>query len=107
MVAAMNARKVDEDTLFSSSISAAPDVLMQELPDEEMIFLNLRTESYFGLDRAGTRMYRALVSASSVEDAYRALAEQFEVEPERLRSDLRTLVQRLLGQGLVELHTEV
>jgi L-threonylcarbamoyladenylate synthase len=89
MVARMRAQDVGEDTLFRSSASAAPDVLMQELPDEEMIFLNLRTESYFGLDPMGTRMYRALLNASSVEDAYRQLAERFWPGPLTLVLPLR------------------
>jgi hypothetical protein len=100
----MNARPVDEDSLFKGSVSVASDVLMQELPDHESIFLHLPSESYFGLDSVGTAMYRALVNASTVQAAYEDLAARFDVDPERLRQDLRVLVQRLIDQGLLEFH---
>ncbi len=94
----------DEDSLFKSAVSTPPDVLVQELPDDELIFLDLRTESYFGLDRVGTRMYRALTESPSVEAAYIRLSREFEVEPQRLRDDVRSFVERLVGRQLIELH---
>jgi hypothetical protein len=100
----MNARLVDEDSLFKGSVSMSSDVLMQELPDQESIFLHLPSESYFGLDSVGTRMYKALLEAPTVQAAYEHLATQFNVEPERLRQDLRTLAEKLIDQGLLEFH---
>ncbi len=93
---------IDADTLFERSVSQSTDVLMQELPDEETIFLNLSTESYFGLDRTATRMYRALVEGATIGEAYQRLLPQFEVEPDRLRQDLQSLVERLVAHGLVQ-----
>lgn len=96
--------EVDEDTFFRSSVSVSSEVLVQELPDDELIFLDLRTEAYFGLDSVGTRMYRALTETSTVEAAYERLVSEFEVEPSRLRQDLRAFVERLVERGLLELH---
>ena len=98
----MSARGVDDDTLFRASVSTPADVLTQELADEELIFLDLRSESYFGLDAVGARMYRAVTEADSVEQAYAGLQARFDVEPDRLRADLRALVERLLERGLLE-----
>ncbi|CAN5574561.1 hypothetical protein BH20CHL7_BH20CHL7_03460 [soil metagenome] len=99
----MSARGMDDDTLFRAAVSAPADVLMQELPDEELIFLDLRSESYFGLDAMGTRMYRALTESASVQEGYERLRSRFDVEPERLRGDLRAFVERLVDRGLLEL----
>lgn len=99
----MTARGGDDDRLFSAAVSTPPEVLAQELPGEELIFLDLRTESYFGLDTVGTRMYRALTEADSIEMAYEGLRARYDVEPARLRTDLRTFVERLLERGLLEL----
>lgn len=96
--------RTDEDTLFSSSVSLSPEVLVQELPDDELIFLDLRTESYFGLDRVGRRMFLALTESPDVSSAYERLSSEFEVEPERLREDLRTFLERLVERRLLELH---
>jgi hypothetical protein len=98
------ARPVDQDSLFDGSVSASADVLMQKLPDEESIFLDLRTESYFGLDSVGSRMYAALIEAPTVRQAYERLSEEFEVEPERLRNDFVRFVERLIDQGLLVFH---
>lgn len=100
----MSMRLVDEESIFTGSVSPAPDVLVQELPNEESIFLNLRTESYFGLDPVGTKMYRALMETSTVKEAFEQLTAQFEVEPARLRRDVSRFVQRLVDQGLLVFH---
>jgi hypothetical protein len=102
----MTTQDLDDDTLFAGSVAASADVLKQELPDEETIFLNLKTESYFGLDPVGTKMYRALVDSPTVGAAYDRLAAQFDVDAARLRSDLRAFVRRLIDQGLIEIDAQ-
>lgn len=85
-------------------ISAPAGVLMQELPDDEVVFLNLATEEYFGLDRVGGAMYRAVVECGTVDGAHERLRTEFDVEPERLRRDIDELVETLLDRGLLEHH---
>jgi hypothetical protein len=92
-----------DDSLFRRSVSAPSEVLMQELPDGEAVFLDLRTESYLGLDNVGSKMYRALLAAPTVEDAYEDLKSEFAVDPDRLRRDMRSFVERLIKQGLLQL----
>lgn len=80
-----------------------PDcVLVRELEDEA-ILLNLETESYFGLDEIGTRIWTELLASPSVETACEVLEEELDVEPSRLRSDVEALVTELLELGLLEL----
>lgn len=80
----------------------APDgVLVREL-DGESVLLNLNSESYFGLDAVGTRMWAALTASASIEAAYEKLLEEYEVEPEHLRADLATFIERLADAGLIE-----
>lgn len=77
-------------------------VLAREI-EGESVLLNLDSESYFGLDEIGTRMWSALQSAPSVEAAFAALLEEFEVEPDVLRADLCAFVAALAEAGLVRL----
>ena len=91
---------------FESRLRMPDDVLMSEL-DGEFVILNLKTESYFGLDTVGARMFAAVTNAGSVQDAYDHLAEEFDVDPERLRSDLVRLLDNLLDHGLLEIHPQV
>jgi coenzyme PQQ synthesis protein D (PqqD) len=76
-------------------------VLVREL-EGESVLLNLHSESYFGLDAVGTRMWAALTESPSIAAAYEKLLEEYEVEPGNLRADLRAFIERLLEAGLIE-----
>ena len=86
---------------FSMRVSVPTDVLVREL-DCESVLLNLESESYFGLDEVGTRMWSALKTTGSIEAAYEAVLAEYDVDPERLRHDLMELIGKLVEHGLVE-----
>lgn len=88
---------------FASRVTSAPDVLLRIIGDEAVI-LNLKSELYLGLNPVGTRMWTVLQSAPSIQAAYESLLDEFDVEPERLRQDMDTLLDQMLEQGLIELH---
>jgi hypothetical protein len=87
---------------FASRIRAPEDVLASEL-DGEAVLLKLQSESYFGLDEIGTRMWQLLLSSDSVQAAYDALLTEFDVEPDVLRVSMTELLDNLLQQGLIEI----
>ncbi len=66
------------------------------------MLLNLQSEQYFGLDEVGTRMWFALTSANSMQEAYEALLAEYDVDAEKLRQDLQGLVEKLVEKGLIE-----
>jgi len=84
-----------------TTVTVPPDVLVQRLPDDESVFLNLATEQYYGLDSTGTAMWAALTETGSVEAALARLLEEFDVGREVLSRDLDALVERLVGRGLI------
>jgi hypothetical protein len=86
----------------SHRVSVPPTVLFRELEGEAVV-LNLETESYYGLDDVGTRVWRVLAERGTVGGALEALEAEYEVEPGRLRQDVLALVGRLADHGLVEL----
>ena len=67
---------------FSSRVTSAPDVMLRIIGDEAVI-LNLKSETYLGLDPVGTRMWTVLQESPSIQSAYASLLDEFEVEPER------------------------
>lgn len=87
---------------FAQRLSVPADVLIQEL-DGESVLLNLKSERYFGLDEVGTRMWALLTGSQSIQHAYDALLAEYEVEPDVLRRDVLTLIDKLLAHGLVEI----
>ena len=77
-------------------------VVLQDV-DGESVLLNLDSESYFGLDEVGTRIWAVLTQAPSIQEAYEALLAQYDVPPELLRADMEELIGQLVDNGLLEL----
>lgn len=86
---------------FTAKMHVSDDVLIQEL-DGEAVLLHLQTGKYFGLDTIAYRMWQLLVSSASADDAYAALAREYDVEPQILRNDLDRLLGQLVEQRLLE-----
>lgn len=87
---------------FSSTVVVPDHVLARQL-DDEIVILNLDSESYFGLDEVGTDLWVGLVAGPTIEDAYQQVLGVYDVDPETLRKDVEALVQQLLDQRLIEL----
>jgi hypothetical protein len=79
-----------------------PDVMIRTVGGESVI-LDLKTERYLGLNDVGTRMWSAITGAASIQSAYETLLAEYDVEPERLRTELDKLLDQLLEQGLITL----
>jgi hypothetical protein len=77
-----------------------PDVLLQDL-EGEAVLLNLANGQYYGLDENSFHMYKTLLSTGSIEAAYAALAQEYEVTPERFRLDFDEFVAHLMENGLI------
>jgi hypothetical protein len=88
---------------FDKRVRVPDDVLVSDL-DGESVILNLKTESYFGLDKVGVRMWAAVTSAESIQAAFEQLADEFDVDPTQLREDLIETIDNLLELGLLEVH---
>jgi hypothetical protein len=89
---------------FSAKVRVPDDVLLSEL-DGESVLLKLKSESYFGLDVVGTRMWELLLASDSVDAAFQALLNEFDVSADQLRADMSALLDRLVEQGLLEVAT--
>ncbi len=87
---------------FKQKLRAVEDVLLREL-DGEAVILHLGDESYYGLNESGTRMWQALTSSESIEVAYNALLDEFDVDATTLKKDVETLVSSMLQKKMVTL----
>lgn len=86
---------------FSDRVVVPAHVLIRHL-DGESVLLNLETEKYFGLDATGTRMWEVATQSPNIEVAFAKLVEEFDVEPEVLRTNLAELLGRLMENGLLK-----
>jgi hypothetical protein len=89
------------DDILTARVTVPADVLFRDL-DGESVILNLQTESYFGLDEVGTRMWALLTASDSVRAALDALLEEYETDAGTMRKDLEELIGKLVEQGLLE-----
>jgi Coenzyme PQQ synthesis protein D (PqqD) len=87
---------------FSDRVEV-PKYVLENYLENELVLLNLQAEFYYGLDEIGTRMWKVLTTASSIDDAYVQLLTEFDVEPELLRLDLSRLLRQLFGKGLIRI----
>ena len=88
---------MQEDQKFSVS----EEVLFQEVSGE-IVLLDLASESYFGLDEIGARIWALLHENTSTGGIVEALLEEYEVEREILETDLEELLGNLLDAGLIK-----
>jgi hypothetical protein len=77
------------------------EVLFQEVSGESVL-LDLASESYFGLDPVGTRIWALLNQDKSVGQALDAVLEEYEVDSGTLETDLEELLDKMLAAGLIQ-----
>jgi hypothetical protein len=88
------------DDIMGKRASVPPAVLLREL-DGESVLLNLDSERYYGLDEVGTRIWKAVTSSSTIGAAHEALVAEYDVTPDRLAADMRSLLKDLVAHGLL------
>jgi hypothetical protein len=81
---------------------ANKQLIAAELSDE-VIILNLSNGVYYGLDGVGSRIWSLVREQKTVGEIVNAIFAEYEVDAERCRQDVVSLVQRLADEGLVEL----
>jgi len=91
--------------LETKKISISEDALSQEVNGETVI-LDLKSESYFGLDQVGTRIWQLLQEHNDTQPVLETMLTEYDVEPAQLKSDIDELLEKLCEAGLVNLVPE-
>lgn len=89
--------------ILDQRASIPEDVMIRDVSGESVL-LNLNTETYFGLDDVGTRMWQALNQSETVRQAHEILTTEYDVDPDTLQKDLLNLITELTEHGLLALH---
>ena len=87
---------------LSSNISISSEVLAQEV-DGETVLLDLQSESYFGLDEVGTRIWQLLQEHNELQKVFDMMLEEYDVDAKQLENDLNELLEKLLDAKLITL----
>lgn len=89
---------------FGNRLVVPEHVATRDL-DGELVLLNFDSESYFGLDEVGSRIFEVLRGAPTIAEGVRVLLGEFDVDEDALRSDVAALVGQLVDGGLVGLES--
>ena len=90
------------DITLETHVAVSPEVMLQEISGEAVL-LDLKSESYFGLDAVGTRIWRLVEQNGHLKSVHSAMLSEFDVESSRLEHDLQELIGRLVEAGLVSI----
>jgi hypothetical protein len=90
---------------FTQIVKISPEALSQEVSGETVI-LDLKSESYFGLDEVGTRIWQLMKEREDLQEVYDIMLEEFDVEPDQLEADMHSFLDQLAESGLVDIEDE-
>jgi Coenzyme PQQ synthesis protein D (PqqD) len=69
---------------------------------DESAILNLKNSVYYGMNAVGARVWNLLQQPRSVSALRDVLLDEYEVEKELCERDLIALLQKMHGEGLIE-----
>ncbi|MGI6852229.1 PqqD family protein [Mesorhizobium sp. 1B3] len=86
-------------------IRANSDVVFCELGGE-LALLDLHSNTYYGLNKVGARIWELIQEPRSVSQLCEAIVEMYDVDPARCRVDVEALVTHLARVRLIGLSNE-
>jgi hypothetical protein len=88
------------DIAESAKFSTREDLVLEEIEDE-VVILDLKSNSYFGLNPVARLVWQGLNEDKSVAEIIASIDEKFEVEREQVADDVRDFLREALSAGLV------
>ncbi len=85
---------------MTQKIEISSEVLTQEVGGETVI-LDLKSESYFGLDEIGTRIWQLLQEQENIQTIIATMLNEYDVKEEQLEKDIQNLLTQLNKAGIV------
>jgi Coenzyme PQQ synthesis protein D (PqqD) len=70
---------------------------------DEAAIVNLKNGVYYGLDPVGARIWSVMREPVTVAQIRDALLGEYDIEPLALERDIRSFLQQLAEQGLIEI----
>ncbi len=78
------------------------DEIAYRVIDEEAVLLNPVDNRIHLLNEVATFVWKLLAEPQSIDDIVSAVCREFDVDPERARSDIDELRVQMLEKGLIE-----
>jgi hypothetical protein len=84
-----------------SIVRTTKDAVSCEL-DGEVAILNTASGEYYGLSEVGASAWTAIAEPRRVTEIIQVLISEYEVDEQRCKADLISLISQLIKHGLVE-----
>jgi hypothetical protein len=88
------------DIAESARFSPREDLVLEEIEDE-VVILDLKSNSYFGLNPVARLVWKGIDDGKPVAEIIESIAEQFDVERHEVADDVRGFLGDALSNGLV------
>lgn len=86
-----------------SSVVVAADHQTSAEVDGESVILDLEDGIYYGLNPMGARIWKQIQEPTAVEEITEAITAEYDVDAERCREDVLSLLQDLKENKLIEI----
>ena len=83
-------------------IKLPKDVVWTKL-GEEVAILDSQSGTYFGLDAVGSRIWCLMADGMAIDGMVSILLSEYAVDEQRIRNDLRELIEELASRSLVKI----
>jgi hypothetical protein len=94
----MSVTQIAEDSHFSCPFHVTTNQI-----EDELVALNLETSFYYGVDGIGTQIWRLLIDENmTIAEACAKLLEEYDVDAETCRREVRAFVEQLIDAKLLE-----
>ncbi|MCX2980391.1 PqqD family protein [Halieaceae bacterium IMCC14734] len=87
---------------LNQKVTLSSEALSQQVSGETVI-MDLASETYFGLDPVGTRIWELLQTEHSLQSVFDTLQQEYDVTATTLSEDLEKLLRELQQAGLATL----
>lgn len=78
-----------------------PNLLIEELSEDEIAVLDVQKRSFFTLNATAKRIFEGLRDGRNVDEIARSMAEAFDVDVAECRADVVACVEQMTAQGLL------
>jgi hypothetical protein len=74
---------------------------VEAVVDEDIVALNVERGTCYGLDRAGSRIWKLLGTPIPIDDLCATLLAEYEVQPEVCKREVLALLEDLRAEGMI------
>jgi Coenzyme PQQ synthesis protein D (PqqD) len=89
----------------SSLITATKEQVSSDLAGE-VVILNLKTGTYYGLNPVGARIWSLIQEPKTVDEIRQMLLNEYEIDSDTCDQDIRELLDDLANSDLIEIKNE-